>query len=209
MPESKSKVKQVKPLGIFFEKSEDKINWGGFPYAIRNNCKHGDWRKNEKDKITDSLEIAIIHFQNFHGSLGQTKQENWLQVWFIPAPNEENLPKNQVCVTYLKSESLANLSQAIIEAEDDTCIFKAYFDSRKGDYGDYYVVLFEPRPRDENELAQVELIREFLPQKHTLIDPNLPESMIAYTDQDSLDSAKADVAVIEEVRQKKLAAAKA
>ena len=208
MPESKSKVKQTQSLGIFPIKSDDKINWAGFPYAIRNNCKYGDWRKDEENVIANSLDIAIVHFKSFYGSLGKTKKEQWLQVWFIPAPNETQLPKNQVCVTYLKGESLTILTQAIIEAENDTCIFKASFTKRKGDYGDYFVVNFEPRFREDNELHQVELIRDFLEQKDSLIDPALPESMIAYTDQNSLEQAQADVAVFEEARQRKLAASK-
>ena len=56
---------------------------------------------------------------------------------------------------------------------------------------------------EDSELRQVELIRDFLPQKESLIDPALPESMLSYIDRNSLEQAQADVAVIEDTKQRK------
>ena len=83
--------------------------------------------------------------RNYYGNVGKTKHTQWLQIWFIGAPNEQKLPSNTVCVTYAKTRSLTGLGQKAIEVMEDEDpglgIFKASFEKHSGDYGNYCSVI--------------------------------------------------------------------
>jgi hypothetical protein len=86
-----------------------------------------------------------------------------LQVWFVAVPTCEILPKNTICLTYLKKRSIAQFSQKVTElmesGEPALGIFQGSFLKHSGDKGDYYSVVWDWREREaEEEIEQLEHI---------------------------------------------------
>jgi hypothetical protein len=168
-------------LKVFGKLMTEQINFFKPPYNVRNNCQFGQWAKTEDDFIGDSLDIAIIGTQEFYGKLGKATG-NWLQIWLVAAPSETKLPKNVVCVTYIKTRSLSQFGQTIIElmsnGEPATGIFTGSFQKHSNNYGNYASVKFDWRERTEDEKAQLLLIANFLSTSPILEDTGLPKSMV-------------------------------
>jgi hypothetical protein len=184
-----TKTEKSNPSGIelkvFGKLATEKINFFKPPYNIRNNCQVGQWAKGEDDFIGNTLDIAIIGTSEFYGKLGQVTG-NWLQIWFIAASGETKLPKNVVCVTYIKTRSLSSFGQTIIElmsnGEPATGIFLSSFQKHSNDYGTYSSVKFDWRERTEDEKPQLVLIANFLATTPILEDTGLPKTMIKVID---------------------------
>ena len=174
-------------LKVFGKLATEKINFFKPPYNIRNNCQIGQWTKCEDDFIGNTLDIAIIGTSEFYGKLCQATG-NWLQIWFIAASGETKLPKNVVCVTYIKTRSLSSFWQTIIElmsnGEPATGIFSGSFQKHSNDYGIYSSVKFHWRERTEDEKPQLVLIASFLATTPILEDTGLPKTMIKVIDGD-------------------------
>ena len=174
-------------LKVFGKLATGKINFFKPPYNIRNNCQVGQWAKDETSFIGNTLDIAIIGTSEFYGKLGQATG-NWLQIWFIAASGETKLPKNVVCVTYIKTRSLSSFGQTIIElmsnGEPATGIFLGGFQKHSNDYGTYSSVKFHWRERTEDEKPQLVLIASFLATTPILEDTGLPKTMIKVIDGD-------------------------
>ena len=172
-------------LKVFGKLMKEEINFFKPPYNVRNNCQVGQWAKSEDDFISNSLDIAIIGTQEFYGKLGKSSG-NWLQIWFIAGPDETRLPKNVVCVTYIKTRSIAQFGQTIIElmsnGEPATGIFTGSFLKHSNDYGSYASVKFNWRERTEDEKAQLVLIANFLATAPILEDTGLPKTMVKVYD---------------------------
>ena len=168
-------------LKVFGKLITEQINYFKPPYNVRNNCQVGQWAKSEDDFIGNSLDIAIINTEEFYGKLGKSTG-NWLQIWFVAAPEETKIPKNIVCVTYIKTRSLAQFGQTIIElmsnGEPATGIFTGSFQKHSNDYGYYASVKFDWRERTEDEKAQLLLIANFLATAPILEDTGLPKTMV-------------------------------
>lgn len=168
-------------LKVFGKLITEQINSFKPPYNVRNNCQVGQWAKSEDDFIGNSLDIAIINTEEFYGKLGKSTG-NWLQIWFVAAPEETKIPKNIVCVTYIKTRSLAQFGQTIIElmsnGEPATGIFTGSFQKHSNDYGNYASVKFDWRERTEDEKAQLLLIANFLATAPILEDTGLPKTMV-------------------------------
>jgi hypothetical protein len=115
------------------------------------------------------VDINIIKVSKWFGSLGKTQNVLWIQLFFIPAPGvaPEILPKNTVCVGYLKKQSIANLFNTVQTAmncgEPALGIFTLGFNKESGAAGSYYTVSFNWRERRaDEELQQLELIKAFM-----------------------------------------------
>jgi hypothetical protein len=96
-------------------------------------------------------------------------------VWFIGAPNCTIVPKNTVCLTYLKGRSIAQFSQKVTELmesqEPALGLFKGSFLKHSGEKGDYYSVIWDWRKREtEAEMAQLEHIADFMATNPKLVD---------------------------------------
>lgn len=195
-------------LKVFGKLATEQINFFKPPYNIRNNCQVGQWAKSEDDFIGASLDIAIIGTQEFYGKLGKSTG-NWLQVWFIAAPSETKIPKNVVCVTYIKTRSLSSFGQTIIElmsnGDPALGIFTGSFQKHSNDYGNYASVKFTWRERTEEENPQLKLIADFLATAPILEDTGLPKTMIKVLngDYDQAEIAFFEVADEELKRQKR------
>ncbi|BAQ65569.1 hypothetical protein [Geminocystis sp. NIES-3709] len=206
----KSSKLALPSLSIFGTIDKEKINHFTPPYAVRNDCQIGQWKVGEDNLLGNNLEISIISTKNFYGNLGKTKQTSWLQVWFIASPKESRLPKNTICVTYLKTQSLSVLGQKVIEVMENKDpglgIFQTSFSKHANDYGNYYSVNFQWRDREEDEIAQLHLIADFLKSSPILFDPNLPTTMIevdAQGDPESLGEAKKQLKLLAEEAKEK------
>ena len=162
-------------INVFGTRPKDSIFLPQVPFSLRNDCKVGMWKVGEEDYRGKEIEISIIKVAQFFGTLGKTVNSPWLQIWFVPAPECEGLPKNTVCVTYLKRRSIAQFSQIVTElmelGEPALGIFRGFFIKHTGELGDYYSVTWLWREREtEEELKQLDLIANFLATNPKLLD---------------------------------------
>lgn len=182
---NKSTESSAIELKVFGKLATEQINFFKPPYNVRNNCQVGQWAKTEDDFIGNSLDIAIIGTQEYYGKLGKSTG-NWLQIWFIAAPTESKIPKNVVCVTYIKTRSLSAFGQTIIElmsnGDPAVGIFTGSFAKHSNDYGNYSSVKFAWRERTEEEKPQLKLIANFLSTAPILEDTGLPKTMVKVVD---------------------------
>ncbi|WP_245602630.1 hypothetical protein [Gloeothece verrucosa] len=145
------------------------------PFNLRNDCRLGQWKVGEEDYRGKEIEISMIKVAQFFGNLGKITNSFWLQVWFVAAPGCDILPKNTVCLTYLKKRSIAQFSQKVTELmekrEPALGIFKGSFLKHNGDKGDYYSVAWDWREREtEEEMNQIENIADFMVNNPKMID---------------------------------------
>ena len=145
------------------------------PFNLRNDLKVGNWKVGEDDYRGKEIEISILKVSQFFGNLGKTANAFWLQVWFVGAPNCSIVPKNTICLTYLKGRSIAQFSQKVTELmefnEPALGLFKGSFLKHSGDKGDYYSVIWDWREREtEEEMAQLEHIADFMATNPKLVD---------------------------------------
>jgi hypothetical protein len=101
--------------------------------------------------------------------LGKTENVLWLQLFFVAAPSVDSsiLPKNTVCCTYIKKQSIAHLFnkvQEVMEIGDPGLgIFTLGFNREVGENGVYYTISFDWRSREsEAEKQQLDLIAAFM-----------------------------------------------
>jgi hypothetical protein len=185
-------------VAIFGKKPMNAIFLPDRPYAVRFNCQAGQLALSEDEFLSKEAEISIIACKKWYGSLGKTKDAEWLQLFFIPAPSCQFLPRNTVCVSYIKTRSLSQFHQLITKllAEDTNTdpaegIFKVSFLSHTNAEGQpYKSVKFDWRERKtEEEIAQLEQIAQFLAGKPTLQDLEGTKNMIPFSEYAKLASA--------------------
>lgn len=160
---------------------KNKINYFNPPYAVRNDCQIGQWKVGDDKLIGKKISLVVIGVNNYVGTLGKAVDCQWLQVFFVPV-GDCSLPKDTVCVTYLKTRSLAAFGQKIIEIMEKKDpghgVFDASFSKHSGEYGDYHSLDWEWREFEGNEeLALAQRIDTFLDQYLDLVDGNLPPTM--------------------------------
>lgn len=178
-------------LSVFGKKPVGSIYLGDLPYAVRWNCAGsggglfigGSEPDNRRTAAKEPVEISIIKASRYFGDLGQTKNEFWLQLWFVPAPSCKALPTNQVCVSYLKKQSVNNLFSTVAEAMDSgepaAGIFTAHFERQQGALGVYYAIRFDWRERQgEAELQQLDQIEAFMASDPRLLDHSGTRGMV-------------------------------
>lgn len=168
---------------VFGTKPQDAIFNPQTPFAVRNDCQTGHWKVGDRDYRSDTLELSIIKTSRFFGSLGKTKATNWMQIWFVPSPHEPNLPKNTVCLTYIKTRSISQLSQTITElmdvGEPALGLFTASFEKHNGELGTYYSVQWDWRERETvEEQAQLDQIMAFMDSKPLLQDMAIADKLL-------------------------------
>ncbi len=101
----------------------------------------------------------------------------WLSLT-VAAPGVDSsiLPKNTVCCSYIKKQSIAHLFNKVQQVPEDIDpgmgIFTLSFNREAGENGIYYTVDFDWREREsEEEIKQLELIAVFMSAyKEQLID---------------------------------------
>jgi len=189
---------------VFGTRPKDSIFQPQIPFNLRNDCKAGFWKIGEEDFIGREIEISIIKVAQFFGTLGQTADNFWMQVWFVAAPTCTILPQNTVCVTYLKKRSISQFSQKVTQlmenGEPALGLFKGFFQKHNGDKGDYYSVIWDWRERNETETEQLQQIADFMATKPKLLDMAVNLIPIDGLPQEELDllisSAKSNRAML-------------
>ncbi|MBG1240567.1 MULTISPECIES: hypothetical protein [unclassified Nostoc] len=171
-------------FSVFGTKPSDSICLPEIPYSARLNCKLGGIFVGGQEDIhrrtssNETVDIAIIKVSKYFGSLGLEYVGQWMQIFFIPAPNvsPKVLPTNTVCVAYIKKQNISNLfakvQEVIGEEDPGTGIFTIGFEKQAGkDNSTYYTINFGWRKREgEEENKQLQQIAGFLQSNPTLID---------------------------------------
>lgn len=76
--------------------------FGAFP--LRTNCQSGRWTT-EDEEFGSELSFVVVQFLNYYGNLGQTTNEKWGQMFFVPLNPPKGIPANTVCSVYIKTKS--------------------------------------------------------------------------------------------------------
>ena len=168
-------AKKSNQFSVFGTRPDNAICLPDIPYSIRLNCKDGGLfiggyeAQHRKTNPDQKIDISIIKVSKYFGTLGKTENILWLQLFFIPAPSVDSkiLPKNTVCCTYIKKQSIAHLFnkvQEVMEQGDPGMgIFTLGFNREVGENGVYYTVTFDWRERSsEEEKQQLALISAFM-----------------------------------------------
>jgi hypothetical protein len=171
-------------LNVFGTKPKDSIFNPSQPYAVRLNCQAGQIAIGDDEFLGNSMEISIIGVNHLFGSLGKTRDTDWMQIFYIPAPSCKILPKDTVCVSYIKTRSLSQFTQKITQlmesGEPAEGIFMISFLSHQNGKGDpYKSVKFDWKPRKTaEEKKQLEMIAGFMQSNPNLGDSNGSREMI-------------------------------
>jgi hypothetical protein len=177
-------AKKSNQFSVFGTRPDNAICLPDIPYSVRLNCKDsglfigGYEAQHRKTNPDQKIDISIIKVSKYFGTLGKTENILWLQLFFVPAPSVDSkiLPKNTVCVSYIKKQSIAHLFnkvQSVMEIGDPGMgIFTLGFNKEIGENGVYYSVSFDWREREsEEEKQQLDLIATFMSAyKEQLID---------------------------------------
>lgn len=186
-------------LNVFGMKPKNAIFNPATPFAVRLNCQAGQLALSENEFIGNSAEVSIIKASRFYGSLGKTQNVEWLQLFYIAAPDCQVLPQDTVCVSYIKTRSLGQFQQMITRllgqgTNPAEGIFKISFTPHSNELGNYYSVKFEWRERGAKEQAQLKLIADFLQDAPRLIDLNTTRDMVCidHLSQEEIDALMMD-----------------
>jgi hypothetical protein len=154
----------------------NEITLAGSAYSIRFNCQEGAPLKNNgQEKIDGTIEIAILGFDRFTGSLQIGDKPpgdvyDWVEIFYINALNDDKFPQNLVCSSLMRSESRANFLtryQENIHKKPENLIWIPKFNKKAGPEVDgkktvYYTVDWSTRSRTKEEIPQLKLIEEFM-----------------------------------------------
>jgi hypothetical protein len=179
-------------LTVFGTKPKDSIFNPKNALGIRLNCQVGQVAISEDEYLGTSMEISILGVTELFGSLGKTRDCEWLQIFYIPAPTCSILPSNTVCVSYIKTRSLTQFSQIITRlmehGEPAEGIFSISFESHTNAGGNpYKSVKFGWRKRTTaEEKKQLTQIIGFMQTNPTLADSNGTREMYTVNDHQVL-----------------------
>ena len=170
-------------LTVFGTKPKDAIFLPNQPFSVRNNCQVGQWAVGDDDFRGNELEMSIIKASQYFGDLGKTKNQQWIQLFFVPAPSCTFLPTGTVCVSYIKTRSASAFWQRITEVmeakEPAEGIFKVGFEKHTGEMGTYYSLKWEWRERTTKaEKDQLTSIAAFLESNPRLVDLSATHDML-------------------------------
>lgn len=108
---NKSKLSE---FSVFGAKPKDAVLLPNSAMNVRNNCQSGQWTVGDRD-YGSKCSMTILKYSRFFGSLGQTSDTLWGQLWFIAESGE--LPQGVVMVTYLKNRNLEAFNNLIAEVQ--------------------------------------------------------------------------------------------
>mgnify|MGYP000326738048 CR=1 FL=1 len=99
---------------VFGSKLEKAILVPEIPINVRNNCQSGKWEMGETD-YGSKVSMTVLKFSKFFGSLGQTHNTMFGQLWFVAESGE--LPQGVLLVTYIKTRSLASFYRMVASVQ--------------------------------------------------------------------------------------------
>lgn len=131
---------------VFGMKPPDALLVPNTPISVRNNCQIGQWVIGDKS-YGSKCSMTVLKYSKFFGELGQTKDAQWGQLWFVAEAGD--LPQGMVMVTYIKSRGLQNFGHLVASImaqgiEPATGIFTCEFVGHSGQGPDDYGVV-KPR----------------------------------------------------------------
>ena len=179
-----TKTKKSNSFSVFGTRPTDAICLPDVPYSVRLNCKDGglfvggNEAVHRKSNPDQKIDISIVKVSKFFGTLGKTENVLWIQLFFVAVGSVDSqiLPKNTVCCSYIKKQSIAHLFNKVQQVPEDIDpgmgIFTLGFNREVGENGVYYTVDFDWREREsEEEIKQLDLIATFMSAyKEQLID---------------------------------------
>ncbi len=130
-------------FSVFGTKENNTILVPEMPITARNNCQSGKWIIGDEE-YGSKCSMTILKFSKFFGSLGQTQNTLWGQIWFVAESGD--LPQGVVMATYIKSRSLNDFNRLVtsIQAqgiEPATGIFVPEFSKHSGQKPDEQGIL--------------------------------------------------------------------
>ena len=145
---------------VFGMKPPDALLVPAMPINVRNNCQIGQWCIGDK-MYGSKCSMTILKFAKFFGELGQTRDTQWGQLWFVAEAGD--LPKGMVMVTYIKSRGLQGFNSLVASimsqgVEPATGIFTTEFTPHSGNRVDehgvnkpinYFSLKWDWKPRED------------------------------------------------------------
>ncbi len=171
-------TKPTKDQGVHFTvfgtRPENTIFVPQQPFFVRADCKIGMFKVGDDDYRDKKIELSIVKVACVYGTLGKTTT-NWVQIWFVPAPECAVLPAQTLCCMYLKGRSIQSFFLFITElmgkGEPGRGIFEASFTKHLSERGDYYSVVWQWRERSsKEEHAQLQLLGDLMDTNPAFVD---------------------------------------
>jgi hypothetical protein len=112
--ETKGKLAETKVprLNVFGAKPANAILIPELPISVRNNCQSGRWTIGDQE-YGSKIAITILKFSKFFGSLGQSNNTLFGQIWFVVEAGD--LPQGVMMVSYIKGRSLSDFNRKVTE----------------------------------------------------------------------------------------------
>jgi hypothetical protein len=181
-------------------KNKESISLVGSGVSVRNNCSGAFWSIGGERRLAGDIEIAIIALDEFTGALNSAENVyDWTKIWFVGAPKEEQLPKNIICHTLIKTQSKKNFDIAYAlnyNNEPERLIWCPKFISKTGTDSNgkptkYYCLDWTVRTRTKDEEGQLKQIKEFIESEVELIDHFCPVvKILNYVEPKALPSVE-------------------
>lgn len=95
---------------VFGMKPPDALLVPSMPINARNNCQIGQWVIGDKT-YGNKCSMTILKYAKFFGNIGETKNAQWGQLWFVAESGD--LPQGMVMVTYIKSRGLQSFNNLV------------------------------------------------------------------------------------------------
>lgn len=177
---------------VFGIKPDNAIYNPSTPYNVRFNCQVGQVALSETEFLDSEVEISIIKVARYFGTLGNTKNVEWFQIFYIPAPSCKTLPSNTVCCSYIKTRSIGAFQQCVTRLMGSGVnpaegIFKLSFQKHQNGDRNYFSVVWNWRSRKgKPETDQLSLLANFMDSQPQLSDLSGTRSMICVDGLSSL-----------------------
>ncbi|NES64223.1 MAG: hypothetical protein F6K24_02610 [Okeania sp. SIO2D1] len=160
-------------LNIFGTKPKDAILVADNIPNLRCNCQEGQWKIGD-EALGNKLECSILKFSKYYGTLGQTTNTIWGQLYFVAenSGSSSDIYRECLMVTYQKTRSLSSFLNLItklqcqgVEAAEG--VFIASFIKHSGQKPDdngivkpinYYSVDWNWRERTEEDNSINQLV---------------------------------------------------
>jgi hypothetical protein len=142
---------------------------------VRLDCKDGVLTLGEDEVLGKTAEISVLKLSRWFGDMGMTKGAEWLQLFYIGAPNDKVLPKDVVCCSFIKTRSLGQLQRVVTTLlasgkNPAHGIFSLSFLDHVTGQNRYKSVKFDFRDRTDDEMDQLGTISAFMTGKPRLVD---------------------------------------
>lgn len=203
-------------LNVFGTKPQNAILVADDIPNLRCNCLEGQWKLGD-EALGNKLECSILKFSKWFGTLGQTKNILWGQIFMI-AENSGTSPdifRECLLVTYQKKRSLSSFLNLITKlqcqgVEPAEGVFIASFIKRSGQKPDdtgvvkainYYSIEWSWRERTKEDNSIIKLCATLGEGSDKFIDPQSTAKMQCL---DSLPASKVQQIISKKQQEEKM-----